>query len=64
MSLNYITIDDFDPPIVYSNPDDWTTPNPQDNPTWYNATSDVTGVPWHQGVSPFCDSWIKQLTKV
>ncbi|WVQ80956.1 hypothetical protein IAT38_003063 [Cryptococcus sp. DSM 104549] len=43
-----VTYDDFDPLIVYSDYSQWQTPNPQDNPTWYNATEDVTGVPWHQ----------------
>lgn len=47
---NY-TIDDFDPLIAYSNYADWITPNPQDVPTNYNASSDVTGVPWHEGES-------------
>lgn len=50
MSLN-VTFDDFDPPIVYSNPSDWVTPDPSVNPTWYNASEEVTGVPWHEGES-------------
>lgn len=29
MSVRNVTFDDFDPVIVYSNPADWTTPNPQ-----------------------------------
>ncbi|CAK9780428.1 unnamed protein product [Cutaneotrichosporon oleaginosum] len=41
-------VDDFDPLVVYSNYDDWQTPNPQDNPMWWNASADVTNSPWHQ----------------
>ncbi|ORX39114.1 hypothetical protein BD324DRAFT_311338 [Kockovaella imperatae] len=48
MSLSIIAVDDFDPLIGYSNYDDWSTPDPQDHPTWWNATSDVTGVPWYE----------------
>ena len=51
MSLYNYTIDDFDPVIRYSNYADWQTPNPQDNPTWFNATPAVTGSPWHEGGS-------------
>jgi hypothetical protein len=29
MSLLNVTFDDFDPVLVYSNPADWTTPDPQ-----------------------------------
>jgi hypothetical protein len=29
MSLLDVTFDDFDPVLVYSNPADWMTPNPQ-----------------------------------
>jgi hypothetical protein len=29
MSVRNVTYDDFDPVIVYSNPGDWSTPNPQ-----------------------------------
>lgn len=29
MSVRNVTYDDFDPVIVYSNPADWSTPNPQ-----------------------------------
>ncbi|WVQ93609.1 hypothetical protein IAU59_000684 [Kwoniella sp. CBS 9459] len=43
-----ITYDDFDPLIKYSDLTQWTTPNPQDNPTWYRQGEDVTGVPWHE----------------
>lgn len=43
------TVDDFDPLVGYSNYDDWTTPNPQDNPTWFNLTEAQTGSPWHEG---------------
>lgn len=44
-----VTVDDFDPLVSYSNYEDWTTPDPSQNPTWFNATEDVTGSPWHQG---------------
>lgn len=44
-----VTVDDFDPLFGYSNYDDWQTPDPSEHPTWYNATSDLTGVPWHEG---------------
>ncbi|TXT10541.1 hypothetical protein VHUM_02046 [Vanrija humicola] len=47
MAFN-LTVDDFDPLVAYSNYGDWQTPNPQDNPTWWNATQDVTGSQWHQ----------------
>ncbi|KAK8845599.1 hypothetical protein IAR55_006315 [Kwoniella newhampshirensis] len=47
-SIQNITIDDFDSVITYSDYGQWTTPNPQDHPTWYNASQDVTGVPWHE----------------
>jgi hypothetical protein len=50
MSFN-LTIDDFDPLVGYSNYADWQTPDPSVNPTWYNATMDVTGSPWHEGES-------------
>ncbi|BEJ15229.1 hypothetical protein CspHIS471_0409960 [Cutaneotrichosporon sp. HIS471] len=43
-----LTVDDFDPLVVYSNFDDWFTPNPQDNPTWWNAGRNVTNSTWHQ----------------
>jgi len=46
-----VTIDDFDPLVSYSNYDDWTTPDPSQNPTWYNASQEVTGSPWHQGMA-------------
>lgn len=49
--MNQITIDDFDPLIAYSNYADWSTPDPSQNPTWYNASRDVTNSPWHQGTS-------------
>jgi len=44
-----VTVDDFDPLVSYSNYADWTTPDPSQNPTWFNATEDITGSPWHQG---------------
>lgn len=49
MEMTNVTIDDFDPVIVYSNYGDWQTPNPQENPTWWNAPQNVTNSPWHQG---------------
>ncbi len=49
MSMANISLDDFDPPIVYTNPVDWSTPNPQDHPTWFNQSKDVTGSIWYQG---------------
>lgn len=51
MSKSNLAVDDFDPLVLYSNYDDWQTPNPQDNPTWWNATQDVTKSVWHQGES-------------
>ncbi|WVN89204.1 uncharacterized protein L203_104421 [Cryptococcus depauperatus CBS 7841] len=47
MPIN-VTYDDFDPLVVYSDYSQWWTPNPQDHPDWYNATADVTSVPWHE----------------
>ncbi|WWD22547.1 hypothetical protein CI109_107040 [Kwoniella shandongensis] len=47
-NLQNVTVDDFDSLITYSDYSQWTTPNPQDHPSWYNATGDVTGVPWHE----------------
>jgi hypothetical protein len=49
MGDTLVTVDDFDPLISYSNYADWTTPDPSQNPTWFNATEEVTGSPWHQG---------------
>lgn len=46
-----VTIDDFDPLFGYSNYYDWQTPDPSLNPSWYNASREVTGVPWHEGMS-------------
>ncbi|BEI84207.1 hypothetical protein CcaverHIS002_0408110 [Cutaneotrichosporon cavernicola] len=43
-----LTVDDFDPLVVYSNYDHWSTPNPQDNPTWWKAGRSVTNSTWHQ----------------
>ncbi|WVQ62703.1 uncharacterized protein L199_000851 [Kwoniella botswanensis] len=43
-----VTYDDFDPLVVYSDLGQWSTPNPQDNPTWYKASENETGLPWHQ----------------
>ncbi|OXG89871.1 hypothetical protein C345_01954 [Cryptococcus neoformans A2-102-5] len=43
-----VTFDDFDPLLVYSDYTQWSTPNPQDHPTWYNASENETGVPWHE----------------
>ncbi|KAI5450921.1 hypothetical protein NCC49_002661 [Naganishia albida] len=47
LTLN-LTIDDFDPLIAYSNPVQWTTPNPQDHPSWFNQSQQETGSVWHQ----------------
>lgn len=44
-----LVVDDFDPLVGYSNYNDWQTANPQDHPDWWNASSQVTGSPWHQG---------------
>jgi hypothetical protein len=44
-----VTVDDFDPLVAYSKYEDWTTPDPSQNPTWFNASQEVTGSPWHQG---------------
>lgn len=49
MSRFTLTVDDFDPILSYANDEVWQTPNPQDNPTWWNATQEVTNSPWHQG---------------
>ena len=46
-----VAVDDFDPLIGYSNYADWQTPDPSVNPTWYNASRDVTGSIWHEGMS-------------
>ncbi|KAK1926021.1 hypothetical protein DB88DRAFT_537969 [Papiliotrema laurentii] len=43
-----LTIDDFDPLFVYSDYTAWETPNPQDHPTWWNASQAETGSIWHQ----------------
>lgn len=48
MSKINVTFDDFDPLLVYSDYTQWSTPNPQNNPTWYNASESETGVPWHE----------------
>jgi hypothetical protein len=45
----FVIVDDFDPLVSYSNYADWTTPDPSQNPTWFNASEEVTGSPWHQG---------------
>ncbi|GHJ83639.1 hypothetical protein NliqN6_0041 [Naganishia liquefaciens] len=47
LSIN-LTIDDFDPLIAYTSPIQWTTPNPQDNPSWFNQTQEQTGSVWHE----------------
>ena len=44
-----VTVDDFDPLVAYSKYADWTTPDPSQNPTWFNASQEVTGSAWHQG---------------
>jgi hypothetical protein len=57
-NLVNITIDDFDPVVVYSNPGDWSTPNPQDHPSWYNASRELTGSIWHQCLyDPWLSKW-------
>ncbi|WRT63792.1 uncharacterized protein IL334_000717 [Kwoniella shivajii] len=43
-----VTFDDFDPIVSYADLSQWSTPNPQDNPTWYKANESETGLPWHQ----------------
>jgi hypothetical protein len=48
MSLN-VTIDDFDPLIAYGDYAAWSTPDPSQNPTFWNVSTEVSGVPWHQG---------------
>lgn len=48
-ALVNVTIDDFDPLVAYSDYAQWTTPDPSVNPTWFNASRDVTGSVWHQG---------------
>lgn len=48
MSKINVTFDDFDPLLVYSDYTQWSTPNPQNDPTWYNASESETGVPWHE----------------
>jgi hypothetical protein len=58
-----VTVDDFDPLISYSNYADWTTPDPSQNPTWYNATPDVTNSPWHQGESFLARAYIETAHK-
>jgi hypothetical protein len=47
--VTQVIVDDFDPLVSYSNYEDWTTPDPSQNPTWFNASQEVTGSPWHQG---------------
>ena len=51
MSLN-VTIDDFDPLIAYGDYAAWSTPDPSQNPTFWNVSTEVSGVPWHQGGYP------------
>lgn len=48
MASVQVWIDDFDPLFAYSDYTAWQTPNPQDNPTWWNATRDVTGSVWYE----------------
>ncbi|ORY29306.1 hypothetical protein BCR39DRAFT_532216 [Naematelia encephala] len=43
-----VTIDDFDPLISYSDYSDWSTPDPQDHPDWFNASSSITSEVWHE----------------
>jgi hypothetical protein len=49
MTSVQLAIDDFDPLFVYEDYTIWATPNPQDNPTWWNASSQETGSTWNQG---------------
>lgn len=49
MTSVQLAIDDFDPLFVYEDYTIWATPNPQDNPTWWNASSQTTGSIWNQG---------------
>lgn len=49
MTSVQLAIDDFDPLFVYDDYTIWATPNPQDNPTWWNASSQETGSTWNQG---------------
>jgi hypothetical protein len=35
---------------AYSSPVQWTTPNPQDHPSWFNQTQEETGSVWHEGM--------------
>ncbi|TYJ52738.1 hypothetical protein B9479_006633 [Cryptococcus floricola] len=43
-----VTFDDFDPLLVFSDYSQWWTPDPSEHPEWYNATSQDTGVNWHE----------------
>lgn len=54
MSNLSVTFDDFDPVIRYANYEVWQTPNPQDHPTWWNASQQETQSPWHQGERSAC----------
>lgn len=45
MSLQNVTIDDFDSVVAWSSRGDWFTPDPQLNPSWFSEP-DVTE--WHQ----------------
>jgi hypothetical protein len=49
MSLQTLSIDDFDPLIKYSNYGNWNTPDPSSNPSWWNESQAVTGSIWHEG---------------
>lgn len=44
-----VNVDDFDPLFIYEDPTAWMTPDPSQNPTWWNASSAETGSPWNQG---------------
>lgn len=52
MSKFTLTVDDFDPVVHYANYEVWETPNPQENPTWWNEGRDKTNSSWHQGELP------------
>lgn len=45
MSLQNITIDDFDSVLSWSSRSDWTTPDPSLNPSWF---SDPGVTEWHE----------------
>lgn len=49
-----ITLDDFDPPLVYPDQSQWSTPDPSLSPARFNqSTTDDGG--WFQGTYHFTD---------